>query len=399
MATTEAPTTETASPLNQNLPNPVFDNANLKAMADKYRHLTTEPKAPPPKPEAKAQPEKQPDPAPKSEPKAEEKTEIDDLREKLPGHENPRRAEFLKLQNARDDFRRQAEENKKLAEERAAQLKKYEEELTTYKKALPDDPSEITKALGEKERLSKELEEMQKTIETINFERSPKFQNWWKSETEKHIKTAQRQVKAEHREEIAKLMMEPPSLDRDAKIDAIMETMPNVSKRILTGAIEQIESVKIQREEALMQGSENLKKLQEAERQETVKQKAEREARLTKLTKAALANAQKFDAFKPTDDAEHNAEIKQREAFVTAAIQGKLDDETAIMLPSAAAEGLYLRSNVIPRLQGEIDKLNKLVRDLQASDPRPGDGNTSKETAAAPEGETFSQKVQRLMRG
>jgi hypothetical protein len=375
--------------------NPVFDDSNIKRMAARFREVApVEPKSKDPEPN----PSKMRTENPPATPPAEKKPEAPTIPELDPA-QLPRatREHWKRLEQSRDDYRKQAEEHKKAVEAAATALKERDEQLAKFK-GLPVDPEIAAKALTEKEALAKEKEELTKLVETLNLERSPRFQNWWKSETEKHLKIASKHVPADKREELTKLLMEPSSTERDAKLDEIIEPLSNTSKRLINGAIEQLESVKLQREEALSQGSEQFKKLQEVEREEQAKVAKAAKARQAELAAKVLSVAKNFDAFNPTDDPAHNEAIKGREAFISAAVRGEIDEETALMLAPAAVQYLHFKETVVPGLKAEIAKRDELIKQLQGASPRAGDGHGGK-TAPPVEpgtGNSFAAKVREL---
>lgn len=398
--------------------NPVINDDGIKAMAARFKQEYTPKKAdtsgepsliqkasaikddPKPQTQPAAAPAAKPEaPVAKTEP-APDKADDPDI--PPPDHAGMlTRTNWQKLHESRNSVRGQLEATKKQMEEAAAKAKTLEEELNKAKTNVPADIEELRKSHDAFVKLAEEHKKLEEQLETINLERSPRFQNWWKTETQKHLKLAERVVPPDKRDAMAKLLMETPSQERDAKLDEIVEALPNTSKRIVTNAMEQLETLKMQREEALTRGSENFNKLQEAERQERLLQEKRMAEVRDRLTNQALTKARAMSAFQPVqgDDA-HNAEIQQREAFVRAAVEGKLDEDLAVMLPGAAVEYLHLAQHVIPAKDAEITKLRQTIKELQAAGPAPSSGGGGATKQAEPaKGNEFMNAALKLMRG
>lgn len=384
------------------LPNPAIDDSNIKAMSEKFRSLL-KPADPAPAaqpPAAPAAPAKEPAVAPAANEPAKASNPPQDEPD-VPANAPVTRENFKRLTQARDSFKAQAEQFKKQQEELASRAKSLEEELTKTKSALPPNLEDIQKSLADAKRLADENKRITEELETINLERSPRFQNWWKTETGKHIKVAQAHVPAEHREEMAKLLLAPPSPERDAAIDEILEPLSSTSRRLASGALEAIESLRIQREEALTQGSVRYKELQAYEQAEREKQMQAGQQKLEALTQKALASSKAYGAFRPTGEPEHDSMITQREAFIRACLQGKVEEDVMVTLPAIAMEHLHMTEKVIPGLKAEIAKQADLIKQLQSAGPRAGDGSGRAASAPAEpkDGTSFAARVRALYPG
>ena len=394
------------------LPNPVLDPGRIKSMSEKFRELTGQTKKPqdaskpaqgvatPPKAKEAAV---DPDTASRTvvhgtagKPAATEAEKTADAPVKTANADEPAptldasvtlapraRELFKRLEQSRDSFKTQFEEMTNKNKELLERLKPMEDELTKVKTALPPDLDQLRTQVTQLESITKERDELLSRVETLNLEHSPRFQNWWKENTEKHLKMVQRNVPAEHREKISKLMLEPDSTERNAAIDEIIEPLSNTSKRLINGAIEQIENLKIQREEALSKGSEQFKKLKEVEQQESAKAAAALRARKEQVTKAALERARHLEAFKPIEgDVEHNNAIPAREDLIRAMVAGELDEDVMMGIPGLAMEAIHYREKVVPQLKSQLEEANALIKRLQGASPEPAKGGTQPKTPA-----------------
>ena len=196
--------------------------------------------------------------------------------------------------------------------------------------------------------------------------------------------------------------MEAPSTERDTAIDEITEALPKTSRRIVDGALEAIESLRTQKEDALTQGSAKWKELQEHEKAESAKIRQAQEQRLTSLQTEALKRAKNYAAFQPTGDPAIDAEIPQREAFIRAAVAGKLDEDVLLNMPAISLDYLHMTEKVVPALKAEIAKQASLLKQLQGSGPTSGDGNAPtkrSDTKAEKEGTSFAASVKSLWQG
>lgn len=284
------------------------------------------------------------------------------------------REHFKRIEEARDALKAEKEEAlRQLEELKTTKLKPLEEELAKLKTAPVDaDLEKIRAEAAKAEQLAKENQELLERLETLNLEHSPRFQNWWKTETEKHVKMAQRNVPADKREELGRLLLEPSSSERDAAIDAILEPLGKTAQRLVNGAIEQLESVKLQREETLSKGSESYKLLMAKEAEERAAAQKQSQAALERVTRAALERASNLEAFKPIDgNTEHNEAITVRREFVKALVAGKVDEDVAVAVPGLAFEALHLRDVVVPALRRDLEAANAIIKQLQSAGPAP----------------------------
>lgn len=407
------------------LTQPVLDDSNLKAMAAKFKQewpgapadgkvgSGTKKDAPadkagvansPPKDSASAKPvEPSKDSAAVSGQPAVDSGAVEDVPEPAPNMPVTR-DHFKRLAQSKEAFKKQAEALKAEREALAAKAAALEADLTKTKAALPPNLEEVQKALADSKRIAEENKRITEELETVSLERSPRFQNWWNTEKEKHLKVARQHVPADKRAEFEKLLLEPASQERNAALDAIIDPLPNTSKRLATAALESIEALKLQREEALQRGSDRWKELKAHEQAEAQKEAQERAQKVFQATEEALRRAKAgFTAFQPTGDTAKDAEIPQREAFVRALVAGKLDEETMLNIPGAAVEMLHLRDNVVPSLKAEIAKQAELIKQLQGSSPRAGEGKSSggkaPDSKDAESGTSFAARVSSLMRG
>jgi hypothetical protein len=402
MPTPEAPVIETHDTA------PPGSEASIKSMADRFRSLVApsapDPAAPatPPADPGKGKETQPPAPAATPDPKA------DKAPDKAPEdftNAPITRENFKRLSQSNHEFREQVEKAKKEHGEALARSKALEEELAKTKAALPPNLEEVQKSLADAKRHADENKQLTEQLETISLERSPRFQNWWNTETAKHIKLAQQYVQKEHREEFGKLLLAAPSPERDSRIDELLEPLSNTGKRIATGAVEAMEVLRLQREEALTNGSARYKELVAHEKAEAEKEAQAIEQRKEQLTQKALGKAKGYTAFQPSGDTAADAEIPQREAFVRAAINGKLDEEVMLALPAISVEYLHLTEKVIPALRDEVKKQAELIKQLQGASPSPSGGGRNQSPAAGKDkgddkdGNAFMRRVMALTSG
>lgn len=302
---------------------------------------------------------------------------------------SPRQRErFKKLEEARDSFKARADKAEKALLEREARLKPLEDEVTKLRTVATPDIESVRAAAAQAATLAEENKKLLAKVESIDFERSDRFQNWWKEATESNIKLAQRHVAAEHREKLGKLLMEEPSAERSATLSGILEGVDEASKLVIAGAMKDVEIAKIKRSEALAENSGSLQKLRAVEQAERMQAARASEARREQIMQAALKRAETFEAFKPIEgDTDHNASIEVKRDFIRAAFSGHLDDDIAVSIPGLAFEAVHLRDKVIPSLRAELEKERALVKQLQSAGAPPrgsGGTDTSADTVAKP---------------
>lgn len=308
------------------------------------------------------------------------------------------RRNWEKLHASRNDIRGQLERERRERESLSTRAKQLEEDLAKLRTAVPADLDALKAAAAERDRLAKEHDAAIAQLETFNLERSPRFQSWWHAETDKHVKLAQRVVAADKRDQVAKLLMQPSSSDRDTQLEALLADASEPTKRTIYGSLSALDAAKLQRDEALTRGSEHWRQLQETERQEQLRAQQAATQRRTQLAEAALARARQFTAFQTiTGDEAHNAEIRQREEFVRGAVAGTLDEDVATAIPAAAVEYLHLANKVVPELRAELAKRDELIRALQNATPSPSGGTSSIPPQEENKGTSFASAVRKAM--
>lgn len=389
---------------------PADANDSIKAMAEKFKQYwpgkqpTAEPAKPEPAPTPAAPavpvtPPASATPTPSPATDAPTTAEPEDVPEP-PANQPITRQHFKKLSQAAAEYKKLAAQRQALADEQAKRAKALEDELGKLKTALPPNLEEVQKSVAEAAKVLEQNKQLQAELETLALERSPKFKQWWESETSKHLNSAKNRVPVEHRDAIGKLLMEPPSTERDAAIDKIVSELPGISQRIISGALENIEALRLQREEALAQGSTRYKELQAHEAAEQQKKQEAKAAEVQKAVSIGLAHAKAFEAFKPTGDPAQDAEIPQREEFIKAAIGGRLDQDTYLKMPAMAADYLRIQEKVIPQLKAEIAKRDELIKQLQGASPQPSGGSAPKAPKSGDaQPQSFAEKVKSLMAG
>lgn len=423
------------------LSNPVLDPERMKSMSEKFRSLTGIQKPPKPGEQLKApdptpppdsgvtpKPETQtlernvpnpivqpPPPIPKAgeaqkgdsppPPPTPEKPDSPVAKQEQPTDFDPKllstsaREGFKRLQQSRDDYKKLAEERERVSTESTSRIKALEDELNKVKTALPPDIEEMRKAVEQRDLYKQQVEDLTKQVETINLERSPRFQNWWKTETDKAIKVAQRSMPAEKRDELAKVMNEAPSSERDARIQELVEGLPNLAQKRIERALDSMDELREQREEALQKGSEQWKKLKEHEQMESQKLRQEQQSKIKRLQDAALQVARALPSFQTKEgDSTHNQSVREHEAFIKDVIAGHVDEETMLTLPGLAIESLSLREQV-KNLTEELARRDESIKALQASSPAPHDGGSTQKTSDTPKpGQAFLSRYREATR-
>ncbi len=298
------------------------------------------------------------------------------------------RENFKKLTEAQKLANERADKAEKALAEREVKWKPLEEEVIKLRASTPQDVEAIRAAAAQAATLAEENKKLLAKVESIDFERSDRFQNWWKEATESNIKMAQRHVPPDRRDKLGKLLMEEPSSERSAALSEVLEGVDEASKLVIAGAMKDVEMAKIKRSEALAENSGSLQKLRNAEALERQQAARANEQRRDQIMQAALKRAEAFDAFKPIEgDSDHNASIEVKRDFIRAAIAGQLDEDIAVSLPGLAFEAVHLRDKVIPGLKAELEKERALVKQLQSSGaPTGGSGgrDSATETATKP---------------
>lgn len=344
-----------------------------------------DPSAPPPKPEEpkledKPTPPVEPapveqQPAPTAEvPKTPDST-IDNPPPTLSAH-------------GKDHWNRLVTIKNKEIHDRQSKLEKMEAELKALKERKATESPEL-------DQLKKQAEEMQSELERVALERSPKFRNYFDGGIEKQLKKA-KAVAGEHGEEVAKLLMQPRSKERNDRLKEIQEDL-GIEGGIIGNALAEITSLKIEREEQLAKHKENLALLRQNEEQSSSKTMQQR-----RLKADAVVNQVKtLPEFTATTDPEHQKFVVESLDFIAKANLGEIGEEDASLLPAMAMKGSYLQKFEIPKLKKEIETLKARLTSMQAASPKASTGTGEAKPAGSgpldPFKSSFMGKFEELM--
>lgn len=316
----------------------------------------------PAKPPAKPEPpkEQKPPAQPPQQPLQQKEVPKDD--EKV--FTSPKAADWKKLKGERDEWQKKATEHETTAKTHAEKYAALEKEHTEFKTRTTIDPKEI-------EALKKDHEEAQARLARVALQETPKFKAHFDSRFEAAIKVAMSAVGKEHAE-VIKGLMELPSDSkwRTEQIDQVLEGMTSqFSKLQLSQAITEFDKARDERGKELDKHKENLRELKAVEQKEA-QQKQERDIANRKVMLAeTLKQATKFDAFKESDDPEHNIVVaKNRKLVEDFVMGGDVPDSVVLMLPVLASEGERLQK-VVPTLHAKITELEEALAKYKTSTP------------------------------
>lgn len=256
--------------------------------------------------------------------------------------------------------------------EKAKKVDGLEKELNTLKAQLTKSGQNAAETEAVK-KLQEENSDLQKRLQAVSLERDPKFANYYNGQTKQQIDLAKSVVPAEHHKALEQLMTQSRSESAKEKLEQIAEGLHAVDRGIFYQALSKIEQLRIEKEEALNNSSENFRKLQDHYAAENAKSEAQQNAKLSEMAEEAVTRAGNLDVFKEIEgDDAHNSGIKDRQQFVREFLLGKADPETYQIVPGLALEAAHLKSLVVPKLQQEIANLRETVQRLQGAAPEGG---------------------------
>lgn len=226
------------------------------------------------------------------------------------------------------------------------------------------DPKEFETIKSEREKLKSQLE-------TVALERSEPFQKYFDAKFSSATAKAKSSVPTEIQEHVENLLQLRPSKTRKDQLNAVMEQLDNEADKLqLIVAFGAMDEARAERDEALKNSAENLKKAAVA----AAAKKAELEQQAKTLRErdieVALGATKGYRAFSEIEgDAEHNNAIANRTAWVRKALSGELDEAAYKTMPIKATEADYLREKVVPGLEAKVKELEAAIIQLNGSDP------------------------------
>ena len=281
---------------------------------------------------------------------------------------------------------------KKFRETTQAVIDKKSKELDDVKKLLEDarkaaegqKPSPGMIRLEEHETLKKKAAELESSLERLDLANSPKFRNYYDGGIEKQIKLA-RAASGTHGEEVAKLLHQPRSAERNARLAELVEEL-GIEGSTIANALASITQLKLEREDQLSNHSENLKLLRQQERLEAEASEQSRSASRKAKAEAIVERLSTLPEFKPSEtDAEHQAFAASALEFIRNGVAGKLSEDDALLLPAAAMKAQYLEKIAMPRVLKENQELKARLEEIAAARPRMGGSAAGHDTPAKEE--------------
>ena len=290
--------------------------------------------------------------------------------------------------HGKDHWNRLVTIKNKEIHERQAKLEKMELELKAIKERPVNESPEI-------ESIKKQAEELQSELERVALERSPKFRNYFDGGIQKQLNKA-KLASGEFGEEVAKLLQEPRSRERNERLKEIQDEL-GIEGGVISNALSEITSLKAEREEQLSKHKENLKLLRSTEEQESGKTRQQRVFR----AEAVVNKVKTLPEFTPSTDPEHQKFVVESLDFISKANLGEIGEEDASLLPAMAMKGSYLQKFTVPKLQKEIETLKARLSSLQSASPKTSTGTGEGKTApvnADPFKSSFVTRYEELMK-
>lgn len=268
---------------------------------------------------------------------------------------------------------------KKFRETTQAVIDRTNKERDELKKQLDDarkaaegqKPSQGMVRLEDHETLKKKAADLEASVERLDLANSPKFKAYYDGGIEKQIKLA-RAAAGTHGEEVARLLNQPRTAERNARLGELVEEL-GIEGGVISNVLATITQLKMEREEQLANHAENLKLLRQQERLESEQIEQNKSASRRAKADAIIDRLKALPEFKPADaDVEHQAFATNAIEFIRNGVNGKMSEDDALLLPAAAMKAQYLENIKLPRLLKENEALKARIEEMTASRPRLG---------------------------
>jgi hypothetical protein len=261
------------------------------------------------------------------------------------------------------------EEFKKLMRDRDGWRSKFNELLEKMEKEPKPDP-ELISLRSERDRLAGELER-------VALERSPSFRQRHQAKLDR-VRTAVKRLAGEKAELAEKLLSEPPSKSRSARLEELAGGLGAFEKLQLAASFNEHDMAMDDMQYEL----ENHRATIAMERENAKISEQSRAAQAAAVRKQMISDVLQmaggtFKSFTRNDDPAHNALVAENEADVRKFIMGEVDEGASAILPVLANEALYLQRTTIPGLEARIKELEAQLVKYGSASPRPSAAGAS----------------------
>lgn len=278
------------------------------------------------------------------------------------------------------------------------QLEKLRKELETTKSEQAKAPK-TGPAPQEFEELKRRYDETVNELEKVALERSSRFRDRFENAVNKHIEVA-KAVAGEHGEEVAKLLRQPRSPERNARLAEIREEL-GIEGDVIARALGEITSLNIERDKALANHKQTKALLDKMEAEQQQQQVQEISARRRQAGEQVLAKVRTLPEFTADGkDPKHSEWTKEALGFIEKANAGSITEEDSALLPAMAMKGAYLQQFRVPALEKEIETLKARLNQLQGASPKLGNRTSGATQQGVPDPmkSSFVAKFEELMR-
>jgi len=279
-----------------------------------------------------------------------------------------------------------------------AQIEKLQKEFEAFKAEQAKAPK-TGPAPQEFEELKKRYDETVNELEKVALERSSRFRDRFENAVNKHIEVA-KAVAGEHGEEVAKLLRQPRSPERNARLAEIREEL-GIEGDVIASALREITSLNLERDKALSDHKRTkalLDKMDEEQRQQQVQ---EISARRRQAGEQILSKIKTLPEFNPDGkDPKHGEWTKEALGFIEKANAGSITEEDSALLPAMAMKGAYLQQFRVPALEKEVEMLRARLNQLQGASPKLENRTSGATQQGVPDPmkSSFVAKFEELMR-
>lgn len=301
------------------------------------------------------------DAKPEATEQAQPKTEVATDNKEPETFTSAKAADWKKLKADREEWQKKATE---LEQKHMATVKELE---AIRAKAIATDPNpELQKQLDE---LRTEKEKYLQQLETVALERSERFTSAFQKVFDSSLARA-KEAAGDNAEKIDHLIQLQPSKWRKERIQEVAETLSDMDRAALSMAITEYDRARADRDEALKNSRENLKKVHALDAEKSQREQQLNAARVEAAIKSVMEKARSREAFqiKEGQDA-HNAAVKANEMEVDRFLRGQMSAEAIAEIPLDAIEGRRLRSVVLPELQKRLAEAEAALKEYQTAKP------------------------------
>lgn len=265
------------------------------------------------------------------------------------------------------------------------QAKDWQEKYTLTTKEYEEfrkkagDPAQTEALKKQFEELQKQRDALEEKVRTVDLSQDDRFNAEFNDKFKFAIDKA-KDAAGDHAERVEQLLNLPPSKWRKERLSEIRDELAGFDQGQLDIAVAAFDQARADRDVRLKNSKETYIKLKQADQEKQLHEQRLYSQKAEAAMNAVLSVARETtDAFKKTEDADHNSFVEQSEQFVTKFFKRQLTDTEQALLPVLAMEAKRYSERVVPAMAKKIAELEEALKQYKGGTPSNGAGSGSRE--------------------